>query len=118
LINRNYNRENYFHLAIYIKGDNWYGWYGIIGPQAKFDNKLPEMKKLRDLLKKEGMKSKWKHWLTWKDFVPNFNELSSLSSSESQEQFFEQWSETFWSFANEVRPVLESVNRTLQHSKT
>jgi len=108
----NHEDDRYFHLSIY-GGIAEQNYYGIIGNPKKFNEQFPKLDNLRNIIKSKEMKGSWKHWLNWKHFDKKREDLLLLSLEEEIEEFFEQWDEVFWGFANYIKNALEETNQSI-----
>ena len=116
LVEKNGSSATLLCIAIYIGTREENNYYGVIGP-PNFDEQS-EVQELKSILSGKGMKGRWTHWLAWKYFDRNRSELLSLPLGRPSEEFLEQWAQTFWSFANDIRLKLEPVNMALRASNT
>ena len=119
IVNDNYvdkltDHENdfYFHLSLY-GGIAEQNYYGIIGNPKKFNDHFPELDNLKNILNNKKMGGSWKHWLNWKHFDKKREELLVLSLEEEIDEFFKQWDEVFWEFANYIKKALEETNQAI-----
>ena len=103
-------------ISIYIGTEDRNNYYGVIGSPMLDDQSV--VKELKSILSGRGLRVRYAHWLAWKYFDRNRTELLSLSLGQPSEELLEQWAETFWSFANDIRSKIESVNMALRASNS
>jgi hypothetical protein len=119
IVNDNYvdkfidhENDSFFHLALY-GGIAEQNYFGIIGNPNKFNAHIAELHNLKNVLKNKEMEGSWKHWLNWKHFDKKREELLMLSLEEEIDEFFKQWDEVFWEFANYIKKAVEETNQAI-----
>jgi len=107
-----YKNEKYFKLGIYLGRTYQNCFYGITST-TPFSTLKPDSDDL-DSYTSDRKMAQGNPWQTYKFFNKNRSELFNCFTQESLEEFFEDWSETFWEFANHVKQYIENLNDRLK----
>ena len=107
-----YKNEKYFKLGIYLGQSYQNCFYGISSSTA-FNTLKPDSDDLESYSSDRKMLQS-DPWPAYKRFEKNRSELFNFFTPESLEGFFEDWSETFWEFADDVKEHIEKLNDRLK----
>lgn len=118
IINNLYEENDYFNVAIFLGLSDVNNWYGITGNINLFDSNKKEIQDLKDKLNSLEMTKIYSNWIGWKYFNRNRWDLVGAADIDSElMDFFEDWSESFWDFAGEIKETLEKANQAIAKEK-
>jgi hypothetical protein len=118
IVNNLYKENIFFNLTIYLGISDQNNWYGITGNINLFDSDIKEIRALRNILNSIGMTKVYSNWIGWKYFNRNRWDLVGITDVDSELiDFFGDWSESFWDFADKIKESLEVANKAISKEK-
>jgi hypothetical protein len=108
----------FIYLSPFLGSSEANNYFGVYGDEKIVESDIKEVVKLLNFLKAKGMK-KWQYLIAYNFFERPRNHLFHLKNEGELIDFFKDWSEQFWDFANETKEILEKANEgILRKSKS